>query len=674
MTSVQNRPRDCAGVITIYLSLILVLTSAFIFTLTESARVTALKAKLQSIIYMAADSVFSEYAEPVFERYGVMMLWSSESDFLKKFEEHCKDNLADFTDSILYSDIYRTSYVSSALSSISSPTDNGGEAFAKQVNEYMHYYLVEDAAGRILDNISIFDQGEKVSSFMDRIEEYGEVFKKVEASVSSLKEKTDSVKKMANDPFILLSQASEDIENYINGNTSSAISFSNTITQLKKTKKNLTEGLESVREASDLYYENTEKAAEAVAELENELEIERTDFDENVYEIVSEQLEDIKQKSADTDFDYYLVGSNLDVTENYQNNLDTLDNLFEKTSDPLNKETAESYRTIINSFRQQFSDFDLSSLGVNLDLSEISKEDDGFLDNITEFFNSGILGFIAGDISDRSIDSSPLPSASLKDVSSSETDQDLITATEEKALFSEYILQHFGCCTSEKGDQATSEPESALEYETEYIIAGKSSDRDNLSTVVSDIVLIRTGCNLISILKSSSKKAETYALATSLAGFTGMPIVIKIFQILIIAAWALAESIADVKALIEGHRIKTIKDDTDWYLSLSGIKNFGSNSLAPTGTEKGLSYESYLRLLLLMQNNEKQRFRTMDMIQANMNRSDNPDFLISKCISSLSIQAEFSAQPLFICMPFVNSVFSVSEGKYSYPMTQKYSY
>lgn len=656
------------GVITIYLSLTLILTSALIMTLIESARVNYLNARLQSVTYMAADSVFSGFAEPVFDRYGVMMLWSKEDGFLHDFDGFCDSNLSsDLLEDAFYADVVQASFDSSSLQDKTAPTDKGGQVFADQVYEYMKYFLPADAAGRIMDNVSIFDQGNKVNEFMDKIESYRDVFMKVEESVSDLKETIDSVRASAREPMQFLDKAKESIEKFKTGDESAKNSFKKAISDLANAKKKLNNGLEKIQKSSDEYYVNAENAKEAVSELENDLSIDKDDFNDEVYGIVSEQLEDIKQKSADTDFDYYLVGSNLDTTGYYLEKLNGIDDLSDKTSDPLSAENADEYGSLIESYRSDFSDFDLDSLGVNIDSSEIEKEDDSFLSKISEIAGSGLLGFIAGDVSEKEIDTSLLPSATDMKSSGDNPPEDLLSAGAEKALFGEYILQHFTSCISD-------ETETALDYETEYIIAGHPSDRNNLSAVVADMVMIRSGCNLISILKSPGKKAETYALATSLAGFTGMPVVIKVVQIVIMAAWALAESVADVKALIEGHRIRTIKDDSDWYLSLAGIKNFGSDALAPSGSESGLSYESYLRLLLLMQNRKTQYFRTMDMIQADMCLTENEDFRISECLTAVTVTADYSAPQLFVRFPFVRSVAGYSEGSYKYSMTQDYSY
>ena len=249
----------------------------------------------------------------------------------------------------------------------------------------------------------------------------------------------------------------------------------------------------------------------------------------------------------------------------------------------------------------------------------------------------------------------------------SEEKGDLLSAAKERFLFGEYILTHFSDATDKL-------PETALDYEAEYILAGKKSDRDNLGAAVADIVALRTGCNLISLLKDSQKKAETYSLATSLVGFTGMPVVIKVMQLLVMAAWSLAESIADAKTLLEGGKVETIKDGDDWAVSIWALKEFGKEKLGIKGREKGLSYEDYLRLLLLVQGEVQQRFRTMDMLQADICKRENEDFRVAECVTGLKLNASFEAPMLFLAFPFAAGVSGAGSGSYGFDISVNYSY
>lgn len=62
-----------------------------------------------------------------------------------------------------------------------------------------------------------------------------------------------------------------------------------------------------------------------------------------------------------------------------------------------------------------------------------------------------------------------------------------------------------------------------LSYEMEYIISGKSSDRENLTEVVKKIVGIRNVMNLGYLLTDSVKMSQLTFIASSAATAIGLP-------------------------------------------------------------------------------------------------------------------------------------------------------
>ncbi len=668
----ESAYEDPKGVITIYLALTLVLTAALIFTMIESARISAAKYRAQSISYMAADSAFSMFAEPVFDKYGISLLWTDTGGLAESFETFANDNCSDsgnVLDTILYTDIYRLNLKEASVVSSASPVDRDGLGFEEQVIEYMKLFLAEDVIQRILEGTSAFEQGDKVTEVFDKIEEYAETFEKVEESVKNIKDGVDKAKEIADDPGEILDEMSGYLDDLEGGDSSASGKFTAAAGRLSLVKTELTSALENIKKSTDSYYEYVNDAKEAVSDIEGELELDEADYSKDIYDAVSVQIEDLKKKSADTDFDYYLAGQNEEYTEKYISKVNSLDGLIEGTLTPPGEDNIDSYRALVDSYSDEFEGFSMDDLGVNLNIEDVEKEDDSFLSDISDLAKGGLLGFIAGDISDKTVDISVFPSQTVggqdRDDVSSQTGA--FEKTTNKALFGEYILTHFG-------NASEIYPSAPLDYGVEYILTGKSADKDNLSSVISRIVLLRTGCNLISLLKSSSKLSQTEMLATSLVGFTGMPVVVKIFQILIISAWSVAEAIADAKALIEGHKVRTIKNEDEWYVSLLAIKNFTSDSIEISESDQGLDYEAYLRLLLLMQNGSDQRFRTMDMIQADMCLTENEGFRISDCITGAQFMATYTVPNLFVTFPFVSSLITPGSGGYTLNIDQTYTY
>ena len=125
---------------------------------------------------------------------------------------------------------------------------------------------------------------------------------------------------------------------------------------------------------------------------------------------------------------------------------------------------------------------------------------------------------------------------------------------------------------------------TALDYEVEYFLGGKDNDRDNLSSVATELVLIRSGANLINLMLDSKKQAEIRELATAVS--FGQVYIKKIAELLITMAWALAEAMLDTKALFEGKKIPLIM--TNSTVPEANIPRYNvtnSQSVEPSTTE-----------------------------------------------------------------------------------------
>ena len=662
--------RKCRSSITIYLTLMLVLVMALICTLIESGRVSAMNARLRSITYMAADSCFAEFAEPLFSDYGVMFLWCDEAEFTEKFNSYVTHNLSlDGTEARNDITLYGMQHVQTECSDITWATDQNGEVFARQVESYMKYHLAEEAVEKLLEHTSFFEQSEHIQHFMDRIQDYKKIFIKVEDHVSNIQKKIEKAKDLAADPKGLFNELEKLLDQY-DENADVQADFSRRVNDLRKTGKEISECLTDINKETKKYYESVAEAKVKVDEIEEELEEKKESYDKEVYNVIKEEVDDIKTKSADTNADYYHVIENETTVNAYLSKLEGLDQFCAFAQTPLSEDNLAEYKKQTAFYREQFSDFDLGALSVALNMEQTAQEDDGFLDAINEIFSSGFLGFLAGEVSEKETDQTHFPSITVGKVAAEDTEEEkesLLNLAANKALFTEYILEHLGNYRETKEN-------SVLDYEAEYVLVGKKADKDNLSSVIGKIVLIRSGLNLISLLQDGEKRTETYALASGIIGFTGQPVLIKIVQLLIISAWSAAESLTDVKALLEGKKVPILKKADDWNLSLEGIKNFSEEMITGKDCKHGLTYEDYLRVLLLMQNRKKQYFRTMDILQANMCANENENFRFKDSIAAVTVRTEYVANILFPTLPPAGRILRVHKGRYLFHYEQEYQY
>lgn len=229
---------------------------------------------------------------------------------------------------------------------------------------------------------------------------------------------------------------------------------------------------------------------------------------------------------------------------------------------------------------------------------------------------------------------------------------------EEKLLFNEYILQQFeNAAAPDENNQITDQKSStvsadgeekentSLDYEVEYILAGKSSDKKNLETVLFRIFLIRMSLNYICLMGDSSRKAEAQVLAVVISVLLLMPEAAEPLKHLILLAWAAGESVVDIRTLLEGNRVPLVKNSQNWKLPLSSLFLLGTGNDTAQGsdTEGGVSYEDYLRAFLFLGNTGNITMRTLDRVEENLASIYEMDyFRADQCISRIEVSTEVS--------------------------------
>ena len=651
---------------TIYITLVLIIIMALIFTLIESGRVSAVNTKLRSITYMAADSVFAEFAQPLFDQYGVMMLWADEEEFMEAFTGYINENLnLKGTDAGSDLDLYGMRYAESSLVEVKWITDDGGKLFAEQVYDYMKVHLIESVAEQLLSQTDFFEQSEKVREVLGTISEYQSEFIKVEESVSEISDKVNHIKDLSENPKTLLEEMQKDLDLYQNeGDQEAAKRFSDNRTELKTNSNEIQEELSAVQNATEDYYQNVDAAKDGLFAMKEELERSKEEYSPEIYQAIQKRIEEIEDTGSEEGAGYQTIKNNAEAAEKYQETMKGMDAFFDATDGAVSEENVGTYQEMTSQTLESVKNFDMSSLNVGQETEQTGSADLSFIENVNQKSKVGILDLLAGDISETQIDQSSFPSVTSME-KETEEDEELVDKTVQKALFAEYDVEHFGCYTNKKDN-------TALDYEVEYILGGKDNDRDNLSSVATELVLIRSGANLINLMLDSKKQAEIRELATAVS--FGQVYIKKIAELLITMAWALAEAMLDTKALFEGKKIPLIKQQDDWFLSLEGLKNFTGEEVTESDEENGLDYEDYLRILLLLEKKEDQRFRTMDMIQANMCLNENEDFRIKDCITQVKAEVSYSAPGVFAALPIVQRTAALDTTGYQFQFIQEYAY
>lgn len=202
---------------------------------------------------------------------------------------------------------------------------------------------------------------------------------------------------------------------------------------------------------------------------------------------------------------------------------------------------------------------------------------------------------------------------------------------QEKVLGVSYCSRIFSDYQKEKklqknkaviGEQTLEE----LRYQMEYLVAGKDSDRENLSAVCKKLLVIRETVQFALYCADPQQRAKASAESLALVGFTGNPVLIKAVQYGFLACWSFEEAVNDVKKLMEGKEI----------------------SLLGTASSPMYSYEDYLKLLLFFQPAEQMAMRSLDVIENHINaRTQRGTFYVDRTITAIQGKARAKIPWLF---------------------------
>ncbi|MCR5033326.1 MAG: DUF5702 domain-containing protein [Lachnospiraceae bacterium] len=201
----------------------------------------------------------------------------------------------------------------------------------------------------------------------------------------------------------------------------------------------------------------------------------------------------------------------------------------------------------------------------------------------------------------------------------------------------EYLTHHF---TSYQTDEKVPEHPSRLSCQLEYILAGKGSDKANLEETLGKLLAVRQAVNTAYLLTDSEKQGKLQVAASAIAvaasAITMSPVPTEPIKMSLTMAWGLLESIQDLKILCSGGKISLLKAQGKWRSDLDSIKNPGGSVHADPGDEHGLTYNQYVGILLLLQNETEQMGRVADLMEMDIRMTKGNEFFrIDACADRL---------------------------------------
>lgn len=212
----------------------------------------------------------------------------------------------------------------------------------------------------------------------------------------------------------------------------------------------------------------------------------------------------------------------------------------------------------------------------------------------------------------------------------------------DKILMLFYEEEHFNSFTEE----STYKNKNALCYETEYLINGRKSDKENLNETIDKLVLWRTVFNFLSIMTDAQKKDAARAAAIALTGITGITPIIHTTETIILLVWSFEEALVDTCAVLQGKSIPIIKKGSEFKITYSDLLRVSQSLVQERASgvksvgKRGLSYDSFLEINFLLNREEENRYRCMELVNQNIKLRYEEEFDLSNCVYGFNLSAK----------------------------------
>ena len=633
--------------VTIFLSLVITVVIVVVCTVIESARISVSQMEGKAATYMAVESVFAGYGKQLYQDYGILLAWEQEP-LGNQVTRYMQDNInmADL-------DFKKYDFSNIEIESVNIlkqkyATDKEGDLFVKQVVDYAKYIVGIDAVNKLIsdseeennnkETCNEIKENSNVTNIANDVsKEMIGIVEKINTQIDELK-KTEKLKGKMSAVF----QKFDDLKANITANITGQNQNQNI--HNKKVKKfwNKYKKLKSVLKIEDTLISKTLTDMDTYVEKKNAIEKEMNgDFSgyEDYIESDRESLKVIKESIEEI-----LTASNVDADIN-QSNISEIEKMLDKV---------KSIEKSLWNLKKGNSNDD-------------AKEEKNLYERAKSLISDGVLGIVLEDVNNIST----MQIRNLNLPTTLETDgnkkADLIKDITNKGIFVKYIELYFNnyAKISEYGNDDT-----ALKYEMEYILNGNLNDKDNLTETIKKLVEVRNLSNGAYLITDGEKMKEITTLAETVATAIGMPFLTPVAQAVIIEAWALTEAVIDVRQLLNGEKVPIVKNSENWNSSIKNIGTFEDGSKNNTG----LTYTQYLQTMIMTQKTKNTVFRTMDLVQVNMQKRYNKDFLISECFGMCEVEANLRIEPVFTSLPIVSYLIGNNNESYIYKTKMEYEY
>lgn len=185
---------------------------------------------------------------------------------------------------------------------------------------------------------------------------------------------------------------------------------------------------------------------------------------------------------------------------------------------------------------------------------------------------------------------------------------------------------------------------SVLQYQIEYLLQGNAGDLENLEAVIERILQIREGVNFLYLISDEGKVAEADALATIVSVLLFSPEIKEAVKTTILFAWSYAESVKDIRILLDGNKLPLLKNSHTWNTPLSQLLMFTACLDQYQTSSEGMTYEDYLKFFLALESEQELLYRFMDICEMDIRMTQgNEYFQMDGCVYAIQAKANVSS-------------------------------
>lgn len=671
-----------------FLSLVGVLVLALLGTCIETARYTACAGSGTEILRTGTEALLTEYSRPLYDHYGLFFLENTGESYEKVIASYAGDGLKNSTGIL---DFLGGELESLQVAKKTLAGDEGAEALQKEITAYMERYVTGNMLKKFLKKMSLFSGSEEKAEQIEKTVDEEKEDKKLDERILRLMQLVDGVR---------ISRS---------GSVSVGEYFAKKFT----TKKEFTGSDFGVQEATvwNAMKRRINSSPAKWKDRDSDILIKI----QNVREKTEEAIVEGERLRRD-----YAGGKHSDMAARVIQGLPSLEGnrrVLERSEEILRDHSLEE-KEKRKMLKSVWEDYDTSSLSFDYSgVESAGGEDASPLKALGDAIGGGLLHLVCTkEVSKKGIKKEDHYAKYYKQETGEKVDcsdrVEKLTRDEEAKLggvlgevgsyameefsLDEYITKIFPSYLEEKQGEkpgltegfpeastgsgnpgetpegTQKEWKRALDYGWEYVVSGKKSDEDNLESVLSRILLLRTVTNFAAIIADGSKRAEAFAAAVAVVGFTGLTFLIRFTQTLILIAWSFVESMTDVAALLMKKHVPLVK--TSKQIKTTFAEIFLLTKEAITGRaaryedekKSSFGYREYLLVFMAMTPVAIRRYRVMDLIDSDMKKNGYAGFSIGKCAFDLEVEAGFCFPCRFFRLPGVSRILNRNPEGYGY--------